>query len=166
MPAPHHLLYRRHFGLSDPLACVRWNGLDVGRTRAVKKSTSPAWDESFQVRSRRRKFVSLFVSVLLFFFFRLSLDKRVRSTLNSSTNLMGAGIKEKHGIGFTVSAVLAGRGNLRSILQCGVERHCDWTCCNSVKRSAQLLPFRDRSGTGPCLEIRHGVSSENGTCLR
>ncbi|CAM9193761.1 unnamed protein product [Scytosiphon promiscuus] len=38
-----------HFGLSDPLACVRWNGLEVGRTRAVKKSTSPNWDEGFQI---------------------------------------------------------------------------------------------------------------------
>lgn len=45
---------RNRFGLSDPLACVRWNGLDVGRTRVVKKSTSPAWDESFQVRGKGR----------------------------------------------------------------------------------------------------------------
>ncbi|CAM9640751.1 unnamed protein product, partial [Ectocarpus sp. 12 AP-2014] len=39
----------RHFGVSNPLACVRWNGLEVGRTRVIKKSTSPAWDEGFQI---------------------------------------------------------------------------------------------------------------------
>ncbi|CAN0547393.1 unnamed protein product, partial [Ectocarpus sp. 8 AP-2014] len=43
-------------GVSDPLACVRWNGLEVGRTRVIKKSTSPAWDEGFQVLLMKHMF--------------------------------------------------------------------------------------------------------------
>lgn len=44
-------IHRRHFGLPSSLACVRWNGLQVGRTRVMRQSSSPVWDESFQVRS-------------------------------------------------------------------------------------------------------------------